>query len=135
MADVETRFKKHLQGDSSVAGKVGDRIHNDHVPQDKSRPYVWYRRRLTTPHPTLGSAAGEVPHEFIFDVETIAKTNREAKQVAEYVRARLHCYRGTFDDSTVQGIFVVEQDSDYEPEGTGGDTGVFFMAFGAQVFI
>jgi len=134
MADIETRLKVFLKADATLEAKVGDRIHFDLVPEDKKRPYIWARLSRTGNFETLDSSAGEVPGEYQFDLECVSPVKSEARTIAEAVRARCHCYHSTFADTTVRGIFVTDQDEDYEPLGIGEGTGLFVGALGVQVF-
>lgn len=131
MADVATRFKTFLQADSSIAAKVAKRIHHDQIPQSATYPFVWYRKRQTTHYPTLDSAAGEVAQEFAFDVEVVEKDN--ARPLAELVRTRCNCFRGTYGDSTTQGIFVQDASDEYVPFNVGGDSGLYVTALDVTV--
>lgn len=134
MADIETRLKTFLQSDDTVRTKVGDRIHFDLVPEDKKRPYIWARLSRTGTFPTTDMSAGQEPGEYQFDLETISPVKSEARQMAEAVRAKCEGYRGAFADSTVRGMFVTDQDEDYEPKGIGEGVGLFVGALGVQVF-
>lgn len=134
MADIETRLKKFLKADTTIGQKVGERIHFDQVPEDKIRPYIWARLSRTGNFETLDSSAGEVPGEYQFDLECVSPVKSEARTIAEAVRARCHCYRGAFDDTTVRGMFTTDQDEDYVPLGIGEATGLYVGALGVQVF-
>lgn len=134
MADIETRFKVFLQTDATIEQKVGDRIHFDQVPEDKKRPYIWARLSRIGNFETLDSSAGEVPGEYQFDLECVSPVKSEARTIAEAVRAKCHCHRGTFADTTVRGMFTTDQDEDYVPLGVGEGTGLFVDALGVQVF-
>jgi hypothetical protein len=135
MNSIGTRFRAFLLGDSSIAAMVAGRIHEDHVPQSSLRPYIWFRKRLTTHYSTTDSAAGEAPDEFTFDVEVCDGDIRKTKDLAEYVRARCNCYRGAFSDITAKGTFIIEQDADYIPRNDGSDRGTFVESLGVQVFV
>lgn len=137
MADINARFKTFLQADTDIAAKVASRVHDSHVPQAQTVPpiksFIYFHRRQTTHSPTLDSAAGEVPQEFAFDVEVVEADSR--KPLGELVRTRCNCYRGTFGDSTCQGVFVNDQDENYQSYNVGGDGGVFVTTLDVQVFV
>lgn len=134
MADIETRLKVFLKTDTTIGQKVGDRIHFDQVPEDKIRPYIWARLNRTGNFETLDSSAGEVPGEYQFDLECVSPVKSEARTIAEAVRAKCHCHRGAFADTTVRGMFTTDQDEEYVPLGIGESQGLYVGALGVQVF-
>lgn len=134
MADVATRFRAFLLGDASIARKVGPRVHQNTVPAQRAIPFVWFRRRTTGTTTTLDSSAGEAVANVTFDVEAVAINQTAADELAEAVRARCHCYRGAFDDGSVQAIFVEDQDEDYVPVTGAGDDGMNIATFLVQIW-
>jgi hypothetical protein len=138
VSDTATRLKRFLQAVDGIKNTVASRICLDHVdglPDDKLKPYIWFRRRVTQSALALDSPVGEEAHEYQFDLEVISKSNREAQAIAATVRTACHCYRGAFDDSTIQGMFVNDQDDDYQPMGIGEGTGLLVVAMDLQVFV
>lgn len=136
MADLATRFRTFLIEDTSVKGKLGDRIYQDRVAdQSPLRPYLWFSRRLTNYSNALDDANGAQPTSVNFDVESISANLTESQAIAELVRTRCHLYRGAFADTTVKGVFVREQDDDYVPRGTGSNDGLFATVFDVEVFL
>lgn len=136
MSDVSSRFRDFLLADANIARLVGQRVHEDHVPQRvaaKDYPFIWYRKRSATGFETLDSANGEQARDFSFDVELVAKSQSTAKELSELVRTRCNCYRGTYGDSTCQGVFVQDQDDSYLPRNIGGDDGLFVPALDVRV--
>lgn len=136
MADVATRFRAFLLADTSFKTKLGDRIYQDRVgDQSPSRPYLWFSKRLTNYSNCIDDANGAAPTSVSFDVESIAPVLSESQDIAELVRARCHMYRGAFDDTTVKGVFVREQDDEYVPRGMGSNEGLFATVFDVEVFV
>jgi hypothetical protein len=136
VSDVSSRFRDFLLADENIARLVGGRVHEDHVPQRlgaKDYPFIWYRKRQAQGAETLDSSPGEDAKFHYFDVEVVAKGIHLAKQLETLVRARCSCYRGTYGDSTVQGIFVEDQDSDYIPRSAGSDEGLYVPALDVRV--
>ena len=140
MSDVSSNFRTFLLAGSGKPESIGQRVHGDHVPQDtvpKTGPFkdfIWYSRRQAQGMETLDSSAGEVARVFYYDIECVSMVKRNARAIADWVRARCNCYRGTYGDSTVQGIFVDDQDADYEPQSIGGDRGAFVEIMNVRVF-
>lgn len=143
MSDTDTRLRTLLTTHAAVKAKIGDRMHLDKVPtiDDQKRPYVWFRRRSTGPTDTIDASAGDTPFDFSYDLEIIAPLATEAKQIADLIRLStnsglgLNCYRGTFGDSTCQGIFVEDQDTGYEPLGIGENFGLAVVALDVRVML
>lgn len=135
MSDVSSRFRAFLIADANIARLVGGRVHEDHVPQRNKPlyPFIWYRKRQAQGTETLDSDNGEDASFHYFDVEVVSKNQSTAKELETLVRARCSCYRGTYGDSTVQGIFVNDQSADYEPQSNGGDDGLTVASLDVQV--
>jgi hypothetical protein len=139
MTDISANFRTFLLADSSITAKVSDRIFAIKVPQNKGLPigpFIWFRKRQALSHDTLDGPAGESPFDFYFDIECVAKNNEVlALQVAELVRTRCNNYRGSVGDSTALGIFVNDQDDDYEAQSTGGDDSFCYGALDVRVVV
>ena len=137
MSDVSSRFRDFLLADENINRLVGGRVHEDHVPQRlgaKDLPYIWYRLRQQSGAETLDSSNGEGAKFHYFDVEVVAgKATSTVKDLATFVRARCSCYRGTYGDSTCQGIFVDDRGDEYERRNGGGDEGWSIPAFDVRV--
>ena len=127
MSDTGTRLRAHLLGNAAITAIIGTSCHQGHVPQAVTVPYVWFGRANTDPLRTLDSAAGQAPFVESFDVEAISDDLDEAQTLASALKARLECHRGTFDDSTVKGIFVEDHNDEYIPRGIASDE-VFHVA-------
>lgn len=135
MADIATNLRAFLLADASIAELAGDRIHHNHVPQNKTRPFVYFRRRSTNHIVCLDDANGQTPDDFSFDVEAIANNPDDADALGGYVRNRCHCFRGTFGDATAKGVFVSDVADDYQPMGTGGDAGLTVIPLDVEVHV
>lgn len=144
MSDTDTRLKTLITTNAAVKAKIGSRMYLDKVPPQPEReqhPYVWFRRRSTGASDTTDAAAGDAPYQFDYDMEIIAPLATEAKQIADLIRLTsnsglgLNCYRGTFGDSTCQGIFVNDQEGGYEPLGIGESFGLSVVALDVRVML
>jgi hypothetical protein len=143
MSDVDTRLRTLITTNAAVQRKIGDRMHLDKVPakEQQNKPYVWYRRRSTGPSDTIDASAGDAPYQFDYDLEVIAPLASEAKEIADLIRLTansglgLNCYRGTFGDSTCQGIFVNDQEGGYEAFGIGESWGLSVVPLDVRVML
>jgi len=135
MAEIALDFRTFLLADSSVASVAGDRIHHNHVPQGKVKPFVFYRRRNTEHIVCLDDSNGQTPDSYAFDVEAIATNPDQAEELAGYIRSRCHLFRGALGETTTKGVFVQDVSEDYVPRGTGGDVGLTVIAFDVEVHV
>lgn len=141
MADTATRFRNFLKSNAAVKGKLGDRIFMDRVPKFDGSPYLWYRRMSAAPIDHLGPTAGEAPTEETFEVEVISKVESETQQITDLICGSansglaLNGYRGTFDDTTVRGVFVTDREGGHASTGIGENVGLFFTAFNVQIHL
>lgn len=138
MSDVAQNLIALLRADTAVAKWAAARVREDHVPQATydgtvTPAHIWLGLRQSTPFDHINGDVGESPMSVTFDLECIAGKQYDANQLAAAVRTKLHNYRGTFGDSTVKAIFINDQDNNYTPKATGGDNGLFVMAFDVQV--
>lgn len=122
----------YLRASTAVTTLAGTRIHHNRVPQDASRPYVWFRRTSENEELTL-DGVGELVETDI-DLECWAADDSVSDSLASAVKARLHSTRGTVGASTVQGIFVTSKDDDYQPLGNMSDDGLNCVALAVKIW-
>ena len=122
-------------GDSSITAKIGSRMHFDVIPQDTAFPRIRFFRTGTALDGALDDAAGTAPNRETFMLELQAKSPREREELRKLVEARLNCYRGTFGDTTCQGIFAEDQTSTHEPRSIGTETGIYIAEVSAEVVL
>ena len=132
MATVSEDLRTFTMADSTVASLVGD-MHELHVPQVESKPYIYFARISSEDERSLDSAVGEEPFRNLFIVECWAETPEDADTAAGAVRDRLNNYRGTMGSRTVQGVFVSSQSDEYDPRGDGSDRGFYLSALSVEV--
>lgn len=135
MSDTDTRLRTLLTTTTAVKAKIGDRMHLDRVPTAKGSPYVWYSRRTTGPSDTLDASVGEESFDFSYELQVVAPISSEAKAIASLIRTTLNNYRGTFGDSTCQGIFIEDADTGEEPLGIGENFGMAVVALDVRVML
>lgn len=124
MSNLSVNFRKFLLAQSSLARKVAARIHQDHIPQSSSAPYVYFSRQNAEFLTCLDSEVGEQPHAQSFAIECIGRDIGDAQELGDEIRA-INNYKGTFGDTSVQAVFVEDQSDDYEPRVLSGDDGAF----------
>lgn len=109
---VAEDFVTYLNTVAAVTAKVGNRIQQAPNHVKLSLPYVCFRRRGRIEAMTLGSEGGMV--ETQFDVECRAGTLDQAEDLADAVHTALNGHRGTWGSREICGVFVLDQDDDYE---------------------
>jgi hypothetical protein len=117
-------LRSWLLADAAIAGIVGNRVHQNNVPQDTGTlPYIYYARSTQDrdQDPDLNSPS-KVPHRVNWDIECISQDIDEALELADLVNAKEQ-YKGQFGNGSVGGIFVSSQDDGYVPRGIGDDVG------------
>lgn len=135
MADLPTNLRAFLLDATAITDIVGDTgVYQGMVPQDVALPYVWFRRASRRLEPTLDAEPGDDPDELWFDVEAISDDLDVAQSLADAITDALGNYRGTFGDALIQGAFVDDQDDDYVPRGTVGETELHVAALAVQIF-
>lgn len=122
----------YLRASTAITSIVSTRIHHNVVPQDATRPYIWFRRTSENEELTL-DGVGELV-ETDFDLECWAETDSATDSLANAVKTRLHATRGTVGSATVGGIFVTSKDDDYEPRNAFADTGMHVVAMGVKIW-
>ena len=138
MSQVAKDLRTFLGADATIATLVGaapnGRIHQNHVPQDKAFPFVWYAQSGLLDGDVLAEAAGSAPYGREFDVECVSDDVDKAVDLAEAVRNRLRNFRGVIASTReVQAIFCDEHSEDYVPRGNEGDIGLHVESLRATV--
>jgi hypothetical protein len=102
-------LRTYLLTKTSVTNLVASRIYPQVVPQKKEAsdvayPAIAYTRLGGDRTRSLGGANGQVMSSVQFSCFSYDYDTSEA--VAEALRNVLECFQGTFDTTTVQGVFV-----------------------------
>lgn len=132
MSDLAEDLRSFLLAAPAIAGVVDQRVHQDHVPQQQARPYIWYRQSGVEEDSELDGAVGAEPERVFFDVECCAPISQVAKNLAKLVRGKLNNLRGMLGAQRVLGVFVREHDDDYVPR-NGGDPGLHIAVFVLEI--
>lgn len=109
---VAEDFVTYLNSQSIVTAIVGSRICQAPAHIKLSLPYVCFRRRGRVEALTLGAEGGMV--ETQLDVECRAASLDGAEDLADALHAVLNGHRGTWSSREICGVFVQDQDDDYE---------------------
>lgn len=126
-ATIEENLAALLLADTTIKTAVGSRVAYNHVPQLDDMPYIFFQQSGSSDDSGIGDAAG-LPTRFQYALECWDTSALTAKALGRRVQQYLHKYRGTFGDTTVQGIFAESQDDNYVPRGVMDDSG-FHGAF------
>ena len=121
--------------DSSIKAKIGTRMHFDQIPQGTEFPRIRFFRTGSALDGCLGDAAGTEPNRETFMVEIQTRDRRDREELRKLVEARLNCYRGTFGDTTCQGIFAADQTTTHEPRSIGTEEGIYIAEISAEVVL
>jgi hypothetical protein len=131
VSSVGVDFCKFLRANSSIAAKVGQRVYHRHVPEGSAFPFIYLYRQSFRHERCLGES-GDPAFSHTYAVEVVSDDDTEADDVATLVRA-LDGSSGTFGGRTIQGLFVEEQNDDYEPKAIGSDEGYHIPALSVEV--
>lgn len=132
MADVPTNLRTFLLAQTAISSVVGAQVHQAIVPDNREPPYVWFGRSGTTRNELLNPDVGTAAITEFFSVECIAMNLDHAQALGAALRA-LDGYRSTFGDTSVQALFIEEQNDDYEYRTINGDEGFHTCAFTIEV--
>lgn len=109
---VAEDFVTFLDAQSTVTAIVGGRIQQAVADIRLSLPYICFRRRGRVENLTTDGVGGMV--ETQLDVECRGATLDAAEDLADVVNTALNGYRGTWGSRKICGVFVQDQDDDYE---------------------
>lgn len=115
-------IRRWLLGLPEVTGIVGDRIHQNKVPQDTTAAYIFYVQ--ASADSDTGSTLGESDQlmDETYDIEVISTDLGEALQVKSAIQTR-HKHRGPFGTGRVQCLLMEQVADDYVPKGVQSDQG------------
>ena len=115
---VAEDFVAYLRSQATVTGIAGDRIQQAPAQVQLSLPYVVFRRSGRVEELTLAAEGGLV--ETQLDVECRGATPDESERLADAVHEALNGYIGTWGQRAIPGVFVEDQDDDYQHLPPGG---------------
>jgi hypothetical protein len=109
---VAEDFVTYLNTEASVTAVVSTRIAQAPAHIQFKLPYIVFRRRGRVEQLTLGGEGGVIETEL--DVECRAATLDAAEDLADILHGLLNGERGTWGARTILGVFVTDQDDEYE---------------------
>lgn len=123
-------------GDTSIAAKISDRMHFNHIPQTSVFPRLLFTRTGAMREGCLDDASGAMPatHE-TFLLEVNATTPEDAEDLRKLLETRLNAPRVTFGDVTAHAVLAEDQTSRHEPRGTGADQGIHYATLAVEVIV
>lgn len=133
MADLPTNLRTFLLSRSAITAIVGAQVHQASIPADRQPPYVWFARTGSEAVDVLTPDVGLEPNNQFFTLECVTDDLDKTQALGDAIRA-FNNYRSTFGDTTVQGVFVNEQNDDYEYRTIMGDEGFHTAAFSIEVY-
>jgi hypothetical protein len=125
-------LRTYVLASTSVSNLVGTRVYQGIVPTTASLPFVWFRRRSVEYLNTLGETE-TVPWREMFDWECVADDPAEADGVADAVRNRLHCAKGTMGTTVYQWVDVQDQSDEYIPRNMQADEVLHIVSLDVEV--
>ena len=132
MAGIGADLKTYVTASTSCNAVISGRMHQNHPPQDTSKPFVWYQRSSENEMVTMDGVGGL--KKVLFDVECVTADVATSESLADKIKTRLNGKSGTFGASTVQGSFVEDHSDDYLPKSVGSDGGLQVASFNVTVW-
>jgi hypothetical protein len=110
VADLDVDLRTVLLADSALAA-VTTSVHINHVPENKSNPYVWVGLDDTQTDLNLDGTTG--PTTTLFVVEATSTSLSEAKTMQNAIKAALHGKSGAFGTHTIAFARIDSLDDSY----------------------
>lgn len=134
MNTVGEELRRLLIDQTDIRSYVGNRVHQNHMPEKSEYPAVGFIRSGQFQDVTLDGASG--PKRAEFDLECMAETVGEAESLSDEVWGYLHGLTtvGTSDFRTFHGVFCESQDDDYIPRVAGSDEGVTVSSLSVTIW-
>jgi hypothetical protein len=121
-ATMEENLSAFILSDDTIKKAISSRLAYNHVPQLDQIPYGFFQQSGNTDDAALDDSAG-APTRYQYALEFWDMDPLRVKRTGLRAQQILNKYRGTFGDSTVQGIFAESQNDDYQPRGIMDDEG------------
>jgi len=118
MKSPETVLRSALVSSANVSALVGSRIYPILAPQTAALPFIVWRRSGISREHTLAGPMG-VPTVSV-EMQLLANTYEQARELADKVRVVLDGYGGTLNNTEVKHVSL-EQESDDFVQLAGGD--------------
>lgn len=135
MADVATRLRNFLLSKTDITKHVQKRIYEVKPVQHKPDPYIYFAEESSENADVLNGSVGDTPLFHGIPVIAVARSLEVAKQLNAAVRAALHLYHSTFDDTTAKGCFVDRQSAEEQAMPDGSASGYFIGTSDTRIFL
>lgn len=128
-------FRTLCLGQAAISDLIGERLHQARAVDGLTErfPFAVFFRRGHQHTEELDPAQGEEPFQVSLDLECASLDLGESQDLADAFRA-LHNYSGPMGSGTVQGIFIEDQDDDYQPRLASEDGAVHVAALQLEIF-
>ena len=121
---------------NAIAALVGNRAHYTKIPKNQKNLFTRLFLRRSNRN-TLGNIDGSGKEDYCeddFDLEVISNNPSEVAIISDKLWSDVNLHYGSITSTkTVKGMFLENQDDDYEPKGTGGDLGLDVSSFSLRV--
>lgn len=111
---MEAAIYNRLSTDPNITGLVGTRIFPVIPSQDTALPYVVYFQSGAEPVMHLNGVSNLTKYEL--RVEFWADAFDAVADLGKKIRTNLDGFRGTAAGITLQGVFLVEESNEQEPD-------------------
>lgn len=119
MANITENLRAVLLADAGVSA-ITTNIHANNVPDNKTKPYVWFQMVDQLHELNLGEAAGVTVTNFICEATSVSLTI--TKNLAAAIKTALHAKTGPFGGQNIAFAEILSKDDDYESRQDFGDS-------------
>jgi len=147
VATVDEDLKTFLQSNAPLAGKIGSRIHENHVPikvnpltgevtYTSQIPWLWFAQTGEIRSDCLGDTVGTLPIGYEFALECVAQGIRDARTIGALVVNCMHLLtKATFGSRTIQAVYVEDQNDQYVSRNGTVDRGLHVASYRVEVYL
>ena len=141
MSNFLQDLRSYIVASTSIADQLGTTVavHYNHVPQQQSLPYLWFRTNENNVDRTMDGVGGI--RNALIDVEVVAATASECQDLSDAVHELLDGAKRLFMPTStgtakhfVQGAFMRDKDDNYLPRNIGDDEGRHISAYDLDVW-
>lgn len=129
-------FTSTVYAAKNVAARIGKRAHKGMVPRNQANafPRLFLERSSKEFDIDLDGGGRGTLITDTFDLEVISNKSSDILVLSNDLWSYVHCHYGSIASTqTVKGMFLENQDDDYEPRGIGNDFGLDTAAFSLRV--
>jgi len=119
MANLTENLRAVLIADAGVSA-ITTNIHVNNVPDNKTKPYVWFQMNDQLHELNLSESAGTITTNFVCEATSTSLTT--TKTLAAAIKTALHAKTGSFGDQNIAFAEILSKDDDYESRQDFGDS-------------